>query len=309
MRRKSVLWLIAVLALLTAIGRAAYGMGTAVFAQGATQADDSVKRDLLALMLAYPDAISGAERGGDGRVYVVMASGERIIYDDGREKSFGQQLSGADIEDSLSIPYPLEMIRTVPEGNNDPGRIRCYALLGVLYGGTRAAVEANLRRVWIGNGHCPFNQKHGAAAALEAAMGDISGIIAVQPEVGGYVYPISGTYNYRVIAGTNTLSPHAFGIAIDLKSKPGDYWRFATREQAQRRIESYPESLVSAMESHGFIWGGKWAHFDFLHFEYRPELIIRARADANNAGGEWYAGFPDDARTITLVRSIGAALR
>ena len=125
------------------------------------------------------------------------------------------------------------MIRTVPEGNSDPGRVRCLRCWA-LYGGTRAAVEANLRSVWTGSGHCPFNQKNGAAAALEAAMGDISGIIAVQPEVGGYVYPISGTYNYRVIAGTNTLSPHAFGIAIDLKSKPGDYWRYATRKQAQR---------------------------------------------------------------------------
>jgi len=303
------LWLVAALALLTAIGRAAYGTNTAVFAQSATRADDGMKRDLLALMLAYPDAISGAERGGDGRVYVVMASGERIVYDDGREKSFEQQLAGADIQDSLSIPYPPDMIRTVPEGNSDPGRVRCYALLGALYGSTRAAVEANLCSVRTGGGHYPFNRKNGAAAALEAAMGDLAGIIAVQPEVGGYVYPISGTYNYRVIAGTSRLSPHAFGIAIDLRSKPGDYWRHAAREQAQRRIESYPEALVSAMESHGFIWGGKWAHFDFLHFEYRPELIIKSRADAKKSGGEWYAGFPEDARTIALVRSIDAALR
>jgi len=303
------LWLIAALALLTAIGRAAYGTGVAVFAQNATPADDGMKRDLLALMLAYPDAISGAERGGDGRVYVVMSSGERIVYDDGRDKSFEQQLAGADIQDSLAMPYPLDMIRTVPEGNSDPGRVRCYELLGALYGSTRAAVEPNLRSVRLGGGHYPFNQKNGAAAALEAAMGDLSNIIAVQPEVGGYVYPISGTYNYRVIAGTNRLSPHAFGIAIDLKSKPGDYWRYATRKQAQQRVESYPEALVSAMESHGFIWGGKWAHFDYLHFEYRPEIIIRARADAEKSGGEWYAGFPEDARTLELVRSIDAALR
>jgi hypothetical protein len=308
MTRRSMLWLLAALALLTVIGRAAHDTGAAVFAQGTPTADDNVKRDLLALMLAYPDAVSGAERGGDGRLYILMASGERIVYNDGRDKSFEQQLAGADIEDSLAQPYPPDMIRAVPEGNSDPGRVRCYALLCALYGGTRAAVEANLRSVWLG-GHYPFNQKNGAAVALEAAAGDISGIIAVQPEVTGYVYPISGTYNYRVIAGTNTLSPHAFGIAVDLKSKPGDYWRSATREQAQRRIESYPEALVSVMESHGFIWGGKWAHFDYLHFEYRPELIIKARADAEKTGGAWHTGFPDDTRTRALIRSIDAALR
>jgi hypothetical protein len=31
------------------------------------------------------------------------------------------------------------------------------------------------------------------------------------------------------------------------------------------------------MERFGFIWGGKWHHFDGMHFEYRPELILYAR--------------------------------
>ena len=26
-------------------------------------------------------------------------------------------------------------------------------------------------------------------------------------------------------------------------------------------------------ERHGFIWGGKWYHYDTLHFEYRPGLL------------------------------------
>ncbi|MDP3291618.1 MAG: M15 family metallopeptidase, partial [Sulfuricurvum sp.] len=24
---------------------------------------------------------------------------------------------------------------------------------------------------------------------------------------------------------------------------------------------------------HGFIWGGRWYHYDTMHFEYRPELL------------------------------------
>ena len=35
--------------------------------------------------------------------------------------------------------------------------------------------------------------------------------------------------------------------------------------------------LVEIMERHGFIWGGKWHHFDGMHFEYRPELILYSR--------------------------------
>jgi len=30
---------------------------------------------------------------------------------------------------------------------------------------------------------------------------------------------------------------------------------------------------VAVFERHGFIWGGKWFHYDTMHFEYRPELL------------------------------------
>jgi hypothetical protein len=30
--------------------------------------------------------------------------------------------------------------------------------------------------------------------------------------------------------------------------------------------------VIAIFEAHGFIWGGKWHHFDSVHFEYRPEL-------------------------------------
>jgi hypothetical protein len=38
--------------------------------------------------------------------------------------------------------------------------------------------------------------------------------------------------------------------------------------------EGYPQAIVDAFEAEGFIWGGKWHSFDFMHFEYRPELLI-----------------------------------
>jgi hypothetical protein len=30
---------------------------------------------------------------------------------------------------------------------------------------------------------------------------------------------------------------------------------------------------VEIFERHGFIWGGKWFHYDTMHFEYRPEML------------------------------------
>jgi hypothetical protein len=38
--------------------------------------------------------------------------------------------------------------------------------------------------------------------------------------------------------------------------------------------------IVDVFERHGFIWGGKWYHFDTMHFEYRPELIEAGEAAA-----------------------------
>jgi peptidoglycan LD-endopeptidase CwlK len=34
-----------------------------------------------------------------------------------------------------------------------------------------------------------------------------------------------------------------------------------------------PIEIVKIFEANGFIWGGKWWHYDTMHFEYRPELL------------------------------------
>lgn len=306
MNRLRAVVLLSLLALLVIVSRVTGKADAAVFVVQSTVSDNTeAKRDLLALLLAYPEDITGVEKADDGLVYVLIASGARIVYDDKRSKSFDEQLWNADIEDTMSLPYPPDMIIAVPKDNNDPGRLRCYALLNALYGSTQSKVEKSLRSV---SPFGRFNQRGGAAAALESAFADIDGLMKVDPNISRFVYPMNGTFNYRVIAGTNTLSPHAFGIAIDLASGPGDYWRWATREAAQIRLSSYPPELVQAMEAHGFIWGGKWAHFDYLHFEYRPEIIIKAKAGSAKTGGAWHMGFPEDERTQELIRQIDAAL-
>ncbi len=95
------------------------------------------------------------------------------------------------------------------------------------------------------------------------------------------LFPCSGTFNYRLISGTNRLSPHAFGIAIDLASDKRDYWKWASKEAGEKRLASYSNELVEIFENNGFVWGGKWSHFDILHFEYRPEIILKARYFTN----------------------------
>jgi len=269
----------------------------------------TVKRDLLALMMAYPEYISGFEKTDDNIIYVIMKSGNKIVYDDMKVKSFNEKVANADIEDSMSQVYPLSDISTIMEEDFDPGRIRNYALLNEVYGSSQSKIEASLTTVTLGSRNCPFNKNNNAAASLKTAFQEISGLLSSSSNVYSFVYPVNGTYNYRIISGTGLLSPHSFGIAIDLKSNKCDYWQWATKEQGQSRLDSYPKELVKIFENNYFIWGGKWSHFDFLHFEYRPELIIKSKyyMDLNN-DDSWYCGFPDTEQIKNYISIIEEAL-
>ena len=50
-----------------------------------------------------------------------------------------------------------------------------------------------------------------------------------------------------------------------------DYWLWKPKDAPYRN--RVPFEIVQIFERHGLIWGGKWAHFDTMHFEYRPELL------------------------------------
>ena len=258
--------------------------------------DVNMKRDLLCLMMAYPEFVSDVERVRSGEVYVVMKSGNKILYDDKTSKTYDQMFVNGDLQDTMEMLYPLADTFELSEGNYDPGRIRSYTLLKEVYGGARQVIEKSLEGVSIGGKVCSFNASNGAAQALKQAAKEISVLAKSRNNIYSNVFPVNGTYNYRVIAGTNQLSPHAFAIAIDFKSDKRDYWKWASRDLGQQRLSEYPREVVRILEEKNFIWGGKWAHFDILHFEYRPELIIKARyyVEDFEIGGHWYYGFPSE---------------
>jgi hypothetical protein len=86
-------------------------------------------------------------------------------------------------------------------------------------------------------------------------------------------YPSAGTYNCRTVADTGQPSPHSYGIAIDLNTAQSDYWYWGMHNGTIAYRNRMPAEIVAIFEKHGFIWGGKWYHFDTMHFEYRPELL------------------------------------
>ena len=86
--------------------------------------------------------------------------------------------------------------------------------------------------------------------------------------------PAAGTYNCRVIAGP-AVSAHGHGIAIDIARSTRRLLALveAGADGSYAYKNSIPMEIVRIFEKHGFIWGGRWYHYDTMHFEYRPELL------------------------------------
>lgn len=271
----------------------------------------NMKRDLLCIMMAYPEYVASVEKNTNGSVYFVMKSGAKLLYDDKRNKSYDEKLNNPDIQDMMEEIYPLNDIEDLLEKNYDPGRIRTYPLLKMVYGGSEKQVQSNLMKVKMGHTSCQFNKNNKAAEALKDVMGELIPMANSRKDIYSFVFPQSGTFNYRIISGTNRLSPHSFGIAIDLASNKWDYWKWTGRENGEKRLDAYPREIVKIFEKNNFIWGGKWGHFDILHFEYRPEIIMKSRYFANpdNSNRLWYSGAPEeDEKVIGYINIIEKVL-
>lgn len=232
---------------------------SAAFIAGPASAD-GVDR----LLSAYPGQLAGRE-GNE----LVWKDGQRMTIDDGKAKSAEQLLAAPDIEDMFAYAYPSGMPNGAPA--DDPGRIRNEAFFKKMYGDcSKGGVSANLVSVpWLPQhkgGSLKITRINGVDQKLRLISQELD---ALPAETVKALVPSAGTYNCRAIAGTSNPSAHGYGIAIDLNSAYGNYWRWG-KGGYQNRI---PAEVVAIFEKHGFIWGGKWAHFDTFHFEYRPELL------------------------------------
>lgn len=232
-----------------------------------------IPRSCQKLLLAYPDFL---EAYVDGKIK--WKDGSSMTFDDRiKDKSFEALLNHPDLEDQMSQDYPLD--RIMIEKNYDPGRIRYEPFFKKMYGSTKAEVEAKLDTVFwlpsVANRALLFSRVNGAADSLQKVSLELDRLPALHP----FLYPLAGTYNWRRIAGTDRLSAHSFGICIDINVPRSHYWRWDRAKRDSSLSLSYhndiPMEIVRIFEKYGFIWGGKWYHYDTMHFEFRPELIIR----------------------------------
>ena len=245
---------------------------------------DSVHHDrnlvpiLSAFATGYPKALQALEISSDQQLVLCFA-GQKFIYDDGKTKTFEERLDHPDIKDMFCQTYPLANPSDRLPKDFDPGRYRVEALFMKLYGDAKSAVARNCVAVDFCGNSVKFNARHGAADALRAVSADLTPLLARKPELRSYVNKLAGTFNWRKVAGTERLSNHSFATAIDLNVQKAAYWRWQSPAQLETfSRKNWPTEIIEAFERHGFIWGGKWWHFDTMHFEYRPEMIAYARS-------------------------------
>ncbi len=237
-----------------------------------TPEQDSIPEGLQRLLRAYPQQQWQATTQA-----LIWPDGTTMPYRDSSTwPSFWDSLERPNLALQLAQHYPKGVEYPIPTKNHDPGRIRVDAFFRKMYGVDKKAVEARLVEVdFLGTKVrvTTVNNVHQRLKAVAKALEQ-------HPEWQGYCLPTAGTFNWRPIAGTARLSSHSFGIAIDLNVQWANYWRWAVgnKNAAGKRPIIYknrmPLGLIKLFEQEGFIWGGKWYHYDTMHFEYRPELLL-----------------------------------
>jgi hypothetical protein len=234
-----------------------------------TDKADSLPWQVEKLMQAYSGFVVGYKNGN-----ILLNDSTRILFNDTKIKSVQERLDHADIEDMFSEIYTTDST-TTPK--NDAGRIRNDLFFKKIYGHTSQEIRSNLVEiVWcpkLVNQRILVNKRNGVAEHFIALSKELDG----HPEFKKYLTQIGGTFNFRKISGTNRLSMHSFGITIDINIAHSNYWQWDCGCVNEGGVKGYknriPLTLVQIFEKHGFIWGGRWKHYDTMHFEFRPELL------------------------------------
>jgi len=238
-----------------------------VFPFSADELNKSTDKYPRILVETYPDHIVKVE---NNKVY--WTDGTTMVYDDNKVKDFEMLIEYPDVQDQFIFNYSAGKDYEI-KYNVDPGRVRNKDFFEKMYGSTREEVERNLVTViWLPNSvgkKISFSKVNGASKQLMKVSEELDEM----PEFLKYLNKPGGTYNWRYIAGTDRLSAHSFGIAIDINVDYSNYWKWDAKGNELEYRNKIPIEIVEVFEKYGFIWGGKWYHYDTMHFEYRPELM------------------------------------
>ena len=158
---------------------------------------------------------------------------------------------------------------------------------GILFGGLeRREIENNLQRInFLGKTISVHRDITAALRRVDAAIQKAAAENSTEGRrISAFIDSIGqiGGYNWREIWGSNRMSYHSWGLAVDIQPKnlggKAIYWLWERARDEDWMLVPLtarwmpPDKVIEAFENEGFVWGGKWALYDNMHFEFRPEL-------------------------------------
>ena len=228
--------------------------------------------DYSCLLRAYPNQLERIEGNA-----LVWRDGTRMALDHGkRAVDHEEWLNQACLRDQLLQCYDAGGVCTAPAVNHDPGRARYEPFFLKMYGATKAEVAKKLTTVvWLPgiiNARLQVSTVNDVHKRLDSVSRELAKLPASFHK---YLRKPGGTFNWRPIAGTKRMSMHSFGVTLDINVAESHYWRNDRSDRNGRYVykNRIPMEIVRIFEKYGFIWGGRWYHYDTMHFEYRPELL------------------------------------
>ena len=208
-----------------------------------------------------------------------------IYFRDGRMLT-KESIKHQDRYKSIFYDYTLGRVTKLPE--YEELTLRSPDFLNHLFGTNE--IKLRERCDWVPflnhnaymNNFCERALRNVEVEILKAAKND--------QEVQDFIENLQTIYSFqqRKIRGTENTSLHSYGLALDLI--PTSYnrkhanWRWSTAFVDEWQLIplekrwSPPQVVIDAFEKNGFVWGGKWVHFDAVHFEYTPEIILLAQS-------------------------------
>ena len=256
---------------------------------------------------AYSSELDG-DRLNDRTGELVFKNGESIRWDDKssthlqypvteyewqkldpnpwRTRAHNQMLNQESVLAMMYQRYPA--LHEIPQSiakDFEPGRVRHEGFFKLVYGASAQRVSSQLRTInWFGK-KIKIHKK--AYQSLQKVIAELK---TLPQKLHTFFRQSSGTYYWRYIKGTQRLSMHSFGVAIDIAVRHAHYWKWTLKVRklkAKDRIpyqNQFPMEVVEIFEKNGWAWGGRWYHHDTMHFEYRPALLHPLCADLNNKG-------------------------
>ena len=234
---------------------------------------------------AYSALIDSVAYGEEDVVFYL--AGGAIRLHDGRMLNAERGTEAVDDCDPIFYDYPLGPLSEPPAFSEEMPHY-CTDVLEVLWGREEEEIREHGRSITFLDHKMFLNDF--AVGPLTRVERDLRNAARWDPAVARWIAELDITYSFvsRRIAGSPTRSHHGWGLAVDFvpRSYGGQhvYWRWSRALDREGWHEipieerwSPPRAVIEIFERHGFVWGGKWARFDMIHFEYRPEIILYNR--------------------------------